>query len=308
MSTKNLARSAIEGGRTGSNKFDRHHSRAETRAAEKDYLHNVKGDVENWYDYDIEPTKHVYKEFNDKLGPMYHWLSSQVGRLWNDVRSDISKTFDTRTTAGRHIVHDHLLKSVEDHINYDYGQSYYGPEDHTRSYYRHQFYVDINGILREKIVIKRERWSYKIPQFNTEQIANWLSGRIVGKVGKKLFWFIPADKNKKRGGVDKTWRTTWKDRFYGFRFTVLIDETIYKIDPLTKLRMVSEGGAPIIVGTRTVWKPQYPSAFRQGNKLSTKETDYFNNLPEFYQEQILKQSPTSLVKYEPYPDYYSRSY
>lgn len=296
MSTKDLSHSVIEGGRTGSNKWDRRNSHAETRAAEKLYLKEVTSDPEHWYDYDIAPTEHVYKEFDDKLGPVYRWLHSQVGRSWNDVRSEIAEKFDTRTTAGRHIVHDHLLRDVavtpEIHRRY-----YYGPDDPTTSYYKNSFYVDDDGILQRKHYIPRpNRAGYKSPPpYNTNQIANWLSGRIVGKVGNKLFWFIPADKNKKRGGTSKTWRTVWSTRRYyadGPIFKYLAERELYKTDQFGK-RVLDEERKLIVIGTEQYWKDAYPGSFRQGNKLSNKEVAYFNNLPEYYQKKVLEMSPTN---------------
>jgi hypothetical protein len=296
MSTKNLSKSVIEGGRYRRNKWERRNSHSENRAHEKNYLADIKHDSENWYDYDIEPTANVYKEFRDKLGPMNRWLESQCGRLWNDVRSEVAKKFDTRTTAGRHIVFDHLLSSVEEQENLDYRGRSYKPEDWTVSYYRYAFYVDDAGILRQKTKIPRP--NQKFVKYNTNEIANWLSGRIVGKVGNKLFWFIPADKNKKHGGVSHSWKTEWNiANWYGYwsglRFLCLREYPVYKKDPLTKLNIFNDKGKPILVGTEKSWVPQNPISFRQGKKLSNKEECYFNNLPKFYQDKILELSPTN---------------
>ena len=68
---------------------------------------------------------------------MMRWLESQCGRPWSKVYAEVCERFDTRTTAGRHIVHDHLLGSVwqggivRDEVQRD----------------RH-FIVDRHGILR----------------------------------------------------------------------------------------------------------------------------------------------------------------
>jgi len=63
MSTKNLAHTVIEGGRHRYNKWDRRYSHAETRANEKAYISEVMDNQENWYDYDIEPTRPVSKGY-----------------------------------------------------------------------------------------------------------------------------------------------------------------------------------------------------------------------------------------------------
>ena len=113
MSTKNLARTIIEGGRTRSNKWDRRNSHAEQRATVRNYMSEVTLDPDNYDEYDVEPTQHVRKDFDDKLGPIYRWLDRQCGRPWDEVRADIAIEFDTRTTAGRHIVYDHMLNQVQ---------------------------------------------------------------------------------------------------------------------------------------------------------------------------------------------------
>ena len=295
MSTKNLSRTAIEGGRTGSNKWDRRYSHAETRADEKAYLGEVKADLENFYNYDIPKTRVVYKEFNDKLGPMYRWLESKIGLPWDEVRSQVTKDFDTRTTAGRHIVYDHLLRQVEVTPNHDYGAYYRGPEDYTTSYSYHDYYVDDNGYLQKKTYISRKNKN-KSAKFNTAQIANWLSGRVVGKVGKRLFWFVPTGKNKKHrsGSEVQQWITQWgyagRTYYsnYGLNYFFLRKEPVYKYD---KGVLVYENEKPVILEYKTSWQNATPT-FRQDRKLNEKELAFWNTIPVNYQTSVLEYSPT----------------
>jgi hypothetical protein len=113
MSKKNLARTVIEGGRSHFNTFDRRCSHGEERARSRDVARALLcgGDPE---DAIFEPRRSVDPWFYDKLGPAMRWLRSQVGRPWNKVRSELFARFDTRTTAGRHILFDHVLREVED--------------------------------------------------------------------------------------------------------------------------------------------------------------------------------------------------
>lgn len=300
MSTKNLSRTIIEGGRYNGNTWDRRESHAEARFDEKMYLKEVSQDLENWYDYDIEPLRVVGQGFSDKLSPIFRWLRAQTGRLWDDVYSEINEKFDTRTTAGRHIVHDHLIKSVEVVPNYDFGAYKYAPADPTTSFHKNEFYVDENGFLQEKRKIPRK--TYKRPVYDTKQLANWLSGRIVGKVGKKLFWYIPADKNKKNNGYSRTWKISWGARRYYYNdgpvFIYLAERDVYQTNHLGQ-RIIGEDGRGIIIGKENYWVDAYPPSFRQGNKLSTKEVVYFNNLPEYYQKKILDCSPTNPTPVKP---------
>ena len=296
MSTKNLARTVIEGGRC--NKWERRYSHAEARAHEKAYLSEVSQDVENWYDYDIEQLDPVGKCFRDKLGPMQRWLAAQCGRPWAEVRSDVAKTFDTRTTAGRHIVHDHLLRSVEETPDLRYRRYYYGPEDFTTSYSRYDFYVDGDGILREKTVIRRKE---KVEHCNTHQVANWLNGRIVGFVGDKAYWFVPVGKSNKHryGSSNRKWTTQWgwtKDRPYYYynnsplRFLFLEQVPVYKTDKDGN-KILDEHRKGTIIDFKYEWKEGTPT-FRQDRKLNDKEAGFWNSIPDRYRWIILEKSPT----------------
>lgn len=283
MATKNLARTAIEGGRTGHNKWDRKLSHKETRAKERSFLTEVKGDIENYYEYDIDPTRPVRKEFADKLAPMYRWLEHQVGKSWDEVRSEVTKAFDTRTTAGRHIVYDHLLRSVEITPSV-WRFRYRSTGDPNTSYSKHDFYVNDIGILCQRRHISRDY--LKAPQFNTNQIANWLNGRVVGKIGKKFFWFVPADKNKK-GGWHHEWKTEWKnnDTNYwqkgGLRYLYLTYQSVYAKD---------KDGVDIVVDRKPYWAYGEP-IFRQDRKINEKEMLFWNSLPEFHKTKVLERSP-----------------
>lgn len=277
MSTKKLQHTVIEGGRTNRNKWDRRNSYSLERLSKREFCRRVTIDSEASDDISINERKNIYKEFNDKLGPMYRWLHSQVGKPWKDIYSQIRKKFDARTTAGRHILFDHLLRSVQLNHEYHYNTYHYHPDNLNVSYYHHDFYVDDNGVLREKEYISRN--SNKPPKFNTQSIANWLHGRIVGKVGNKLFWFMPVDKNKKYGGIKREWKTIWK---YDLMFFYNWQKPIYA---------KNKEGILEIIDYELVWSPTNPN-LRQDRKLLDKEMIFWNSIPEWYQTKILEYSPT----------------
>lgn len=324
MSRKNLSRTVIEGGRYDGNKTDRYISNAEERARVRNYIQEVTLDPENYDEYDVEPREHVYKGFKDKLGPMYRWLQAQVGRPWDDVRSEVSQKFDTRTTAGRHIVYDHLLSSVQTTIDASYGR-YSVPGDETESYSDHEYYVDSSGILCKKRYLGRRtgRGYEKIPEFDTKRIANWLGGRIVGRVGDKFFWFVPTGKGEKHGRRahgDYVWRTVWDRnepyRYYygghrGLRWQYLYHETIYKKDSVGQYLYSEEldqnGRHKLIpIGSQKIWKDGSKPFFRQGRQLNGKEMEFWNTLPAYYQTKVLEQSPN--YPNPPKKDLYSSYY
>lgn len=305
MSRKNLSKSVIEGGRHRGNKWDRYNSHAEERARLKNYLQDVIHDLENYEEYDVEPIQHVYKEFSDKLGPMYRWLQSQVGRLWNDVRSDAFKKFDIRTTPGRHIIHDHLLRSVQ--TGPETGYHFYSvPGDETVSYSNHDYYVDAEGILCKKHYLGRRKYrsEERNPQIDTNRLTNWLGSRIVGRMGEKLFWFVPAGKSKKyrnsRNG--QFWRTQWgppKDRKYyysgpyGVRWEYLSQQIIYKTDSMGRViyEVVDGIKKATSIGYKKVWETGRKPSLRQDRRLNEEELKYWKTLPVYYQTKILEESP-----------------
>jgi hypothetical protein len=174
MSTKNLARTVIEGGRHRQNISQRRFSNAQERTSERQLTLLLRDRL------DADAVVHqqrapVYRQFDDKLRPAQRWLESQAGRPWNKVRSELFARFDTRTTAGRHIVFDHLLKSVE-----------HEPERFAR---RHALAVDRHGFLRKIPYRRKGPKRERLPENETE-IQAWLAGRRVTLHGDALFWFV----------------------------------------------------------------------------------------------------------------------
>jgi hypothetical protein len=178
MSTKNLARTVIEGGRAHHNRRDRRNSNGPVRANERDVSRHLllSADLD-----DVVYPRRVTVErwFHDKLAPAERWLGSQVGRPWNKVRSELFARFDTRTTAGRHILFDHLLSSVSN-----------GRLPESRA---DDFSVDRHGILR-RIVRKRVRqpWKWHLPEPRSV-LADWIAGRRIGERGERAYWFVATE-------------------------------------------------------------------------------------------------------------------
>jgi len=52
------------------------------------------------------------KEFSDLINPLRRYLVSKIGKKWNDIYSELSKTLDRRSMAGRHIW-SHVTGEVE---------------------------------------------------------------------------------------------------------------------------------------------------------------------------------------------------
>jgi hypothetical protein len=171
MSTKNLARTVIEGGRSRGNARMRWSSNAEHRAGERQALSQLALAFE-LDDLVVRPRRVVGAWFADKLGPAERWLRAQSGRPWGAVRGELFTRFDIRTTAGRHIVFCHVLPWVEDR-----GRGR-----------RWRFHVDGHGVL-----CASPRGARRLPRVHLprpeRELVRWLAGRRIGARGSVLFWF-----------------------------------------------------------------------------------------------------------------------
>lgn len=189
MSTKNLARTIIEGGRARYNKWQRAASHATERAVTRAHLVHAVRQEDGFEALAIGVRPKVYKGFADKLGPPRRWLRSHVGRPWNKVRSEMFARFDPRTLAGQHIVFDHLLQEVN------------AGHDLARGFWRSDFIVDAHGILREaKLRRKRRRVDNDKVWRSEEEVEHWARKRRVGGHDETLYWYAPAGRcNECRG-------------------------------------------------------------------------------------------------------------
>lgn len=191
MGTKNLARTVIEGGRTGHNKYSRRKSHRVVRrkltmaliAAGREMIPSSwRGApfMELWEPelgaFEPQP---VRRDFNDRLNPLWRWMDSRVGRLWDEVHAEVRARFDTHTTAGRHIVYCHLLDSVR------------RAGDPRAEYSRYQ--IDEEGILRGSGQRIRS-WRLGLQSRVTKtELREFADGRKIVQHGSELFWLVLTD-------------------------------------------------------------------------------------------------------------------
>lgn len=110
MATKNIARTAIEGGRVKSNKHERWQSNREERRAASVLMTRIMTDTELATEAIFPERDQVRKEFKDKLAAPAKWFAKKMNGLgFDDIRGNLLRTFDTRSLAGRHLVFDHLM-------------------------------------------------------------------------------------------------------------------------------------------------------------------------------------------------------
>ncbi len=196
MSTKNLSRAIIQGGRTNSNKWQRRYSTKVERRKVKRYVEQticeaneeilhprldfelgvIVIEIESVGGNLVMPVRtRVQPEFNDHLGPLNRWLSAQVGKDWEEVWHKLCH-FDRDSIAGRHLVNDHARGQI-----IDVG------DDHKWAF-QDTLVVDENGQFCrasdfESSHIWNKRWE------NADKKSDqWANGRKVVDQCGKLYW------------------------------------------------------------------------------------------------------------------------
>jgi len=185
MSTKDISRSAVEGGRYNYNKYERNESHRHERARTKTWLDQVRFDDEAAEASSPVPRNKVGKGFTDNLGPCYGWLASHCGERWDDVRSLLSRTFDTRRLSAWHIVNQHMLTEVEDS----------GVAQPFFTFRTCRFWVDDEGLLQDRGK-RHYRRSVKAEYTGPSEAAvlAYADGRKVTSGlynGSVLYWALP---------------------------------------------------------------------------------------------------------------------
>lgn len=174
MSTKNLARTVIEGGRHPLNKWERRDSNSSLRVAARSYQVALRDPELALSTPPPERTK-VRRDFADKLGPIRRWLDRACGRPWDEVRAEIFRRFDVRTLAGRHIVFDHLLTEVAEH-------------GIRRTYVYERYQVDARGVLRRLKVDRSFPARSWLTTADTQELRAFAGDRKIRHLGTAYFW------------------------------------------------------------------------------------------------------------------------
>lgn len=178
MSTKNISRSAVEGGRATRSSDERKESTNKERAQVRDWAAHLD-DFESERADLVPQRKKVRKEFTDKLNPCYRWLASRSGKPWSKVYKELKAKFDTRTLSAWHIVNQHMLTSVQGAGTLRDGE----PVG------EHRFYVDKVGLLRDRGVNYHQKSQmYVDRQKEVSEAKAKLKGRGVWFVDKQAFW------------------------------------------------------------------------------------------------------------------------
>ena len=239
MSTKNISRTIIEGGRHRRNKYDRYQSNATERAELRAFRHSAEyGDEDTVLDLAAPKREPVYQGFDDKLAAVYRWLRSHVGQPWDVVFSKLCSTFDTRTTAGRHITHDHVLRSITHEAR---------PQPWGFRY--NDFVVGLDGVLREG---ERSRWAKRRAARGPSDmdVRRWARDRRVMDYGVSVFWMVPEKVEWRECHHHSRWDAScYREHREGVRPTVVPEASVTERRyPRTLLRRVVKDDGTVVTG------------------------------------------------------------
>lgn len=182
MSTKDISKTPIEGGRTYHSKIKRRESSQHERRQVHTSICASHMDPDFFDNKFLPERKKVSKNFFDKLNPVERWMDKRIGKPWNKTYCLLKTKFDSRTTAGHHIVYDHIIQDVW--ISLDHSNK-------IVKYYR--YYVDSYGVLRKTPSRCKENDDL-INRLDAEKrrVEKWLDKRMIGKIGNILFWYCPT--------------------------------------------------------------------------------------------------------------------
>lgn len=182
MATRRLARTVVEGGRTGGSK----NGRREIARANRRWKLDADGEFEPPIARDG-----YGREFADRLRALDRWLRSRLGRPWADVYAEFVRENNPRTMKGWHLK-SHLASEVSGAGFRETGGEYR---------YLRGFYVE-GGILRER---RPERVNYRA-RYKEEADANaWAAGRKVMETDGVLYW-AKRGETLERQGPKHRWR------------------------------------------------------------------------------------------------------
>lgn len=278
MSKKDISKSALEGGRYNSNKWERRNSSQKERVIARNLINTAQNDPEELEDVVIPDRRPVQKEFTDKLRPMKRWLFKQVGRKWNDVYSEVREKFDARTTAGRHILFDHLLRDVA--LPNDPSDVAYP----TDTYFYDKFFVDDQGILQKTVKESRKTfYNRRTPEISLkhkEKIIQWLDGRKIQKVGEKLFWYIPVSIN--RESLVIAWGNVGTSS--GYRWCYPSNSLNY----LIRYVRYNDYSGNLLKEPVVELRDSYAWSLRQDLELFKEDYRFYRSQPTWVQEELVK--------------------
>lgn len=189
------------------------------------------------------------KEFGEQLSPLRRFLLKSVGRLWNDVHSEMAEHINYNSTVQRHIW-EHVFWYIEENTFIEDGKVYYYTSYYSRSKgykspiedsYRLVYICPETGVLKavppkEKHKRRTYEHQYIILSANTQ--AHWIFGQwykiTLAKAPEPCFvdhddtvyignshipkrkgrWVYPPFKDVATDDIKSTWSAIWGDGLF----------------------------------------------------------------------------------------------
>lgn len=288
MGTKNLAKTLVDGKKYRNDDWDVKSNKS-LRAAERAYLTKVRLDPENFDEEFLEEKVQRHDgTVRNKSSAVFRWLNAQVGRSWNEVRKEIFEKFNEKSSTGRHLIYDIMLRNVvATNSGWDNrGNNLWDEKSSARWYWRSkEYFVNEEGILSH--TDRKHHISSRISNEEYEFVGNVLNGRMIGYVDGQLHWFAPTE------GV---WKASWivphdcKRNEYGYYSVYMSTKLSYQLWDHGEHFIYNSGeyGSFWTKKDGWAWMPiEHPFSFRLRGTLSAEEIEWFNNLDERIKMEIL---------------------
>lgn len=279
MSTKNLARTVIEGGRCGHYKQDVSTERRSERTHVRSFLRGVLSDPEEAESMTDPRRREVRPCFQDKTRPLAKFLDSRVGKSWAETYSMIRQRFDVRTTPGRHVVEDHLLSGIA------FNGEHLLKTKHGFRFHTH--FVDRNGILQFGPSHSSKKASRRVPfiDYNPKELLVWLKGRTIGQCGDRFLWWSLPGHTKPLARFESEELRFYETDDHGE--ILMFSGTPYFL----KRSGIPDWREGRLVEGRPIPVRINPSQFRSTGLLRPSEEAFFLTLPRGIQIRILATAP-----------------
>lgn len=177
MATKRLSRTIVEGGKLGSDKHERKQHIQKSRRIARDFCTTYYEDGN-----EIEPVfraRHYYREFGDRLAPLYKFLDSCIGTPWDEIYSKLCAIRSRDTIQGFHFI-EHAKGAV-------FGSM--GASKDSKIY--SGYYIE-DGLLQYKEAVYHR--PKRIDKKTREIYERWIDNRKVRLIGTRYFWHDPVIK------------------------------------------------------------------------------------------------------------------
>lgn len=274
MSTKNLARTVLEGGRYSSWKHNVNDGVRSERAGARSALRVISRDPEAADDVVVPTREKMCKRGNqtDKLSPVWAFVDSRCGKSWAKVYKEICQKFPVKSLAGYHVVFGHMLKAIKGSGTQEHLYGYFSFED---------YFIDPQGILRKN---KKKRWSKnqrkKVKNWDVHKTMNWLDGHKICKVGDKYYWMDHAPEQN----LVAIWSHGSVFYVVGAGGIPLREPAVGMFEPYrynpSKTHWVEAQSRYVYPETR---------AWRQGKELRKVDVEYLLSLPEQIRDGLVTQ-------------------